>query len=142
MLVAHFDVAPCQEVEQLAVLPELAGVEGPPRGVPERECEVDAGEQAAVESIRMSAMNDEIVEVGLQPDRGPTFLRTPSIRAMRDGDLSGHTPGTGMGLAIAKGIVEAHSGRIWIENVKNDSTGTRVVVLLPTGDVERNGDQS
>jgi len=59
------------------------------------------------------------------------------FRAMRDGDLTGEKPGTGMGLAIAKGIIEAHGGRIWIENAC-ESKGTTVVVLLPTGDVEAN----
>jgi K+-sensing histidine kinase KdpD len=58
------------------------------------------------------------------------------FRAMRDGDKS--KSGTGMGLAIAKGIVEAHGGHISIED-SGDSNGIRVVVLLPTGDIEENG---
>lgn len=56
------------------------------------------------------------------------------FRATRDGDISTHQPsGNGMGLAIAKGIVEAHNGRIWIESGK-DNRGTRVLFTLPIGD--------
>jgi K+-sensing histidine kinase KdpD len=58
------------------------------------------------------------------------------FRATRNGDVSTHQPsGTGMGLAIAKGIVEAHDGKIWIENTSNGK-GTRVVFTLPIGDEE------
>lgn len=58
------------------------------------------------------------------------------FRATRNGDVSTHQPsGTGMGLAIAKGIVEAHDGKIWIENAINGN-GTRVVFTLPIGDEE------
>jgi two-component system sensor histidine kinase KdpD len=58
------------------------------------------------------------------------------FRAIRDGDISTHRPsGTGMGLAIAKGIVEAHDGRIWIEDGAG-ARGTRVVFILPIGDEE------
>jgi two-component system sensor histidine kinase KdpD len=58
------------------------------------------------------------------------------FRATRDGDISTHRPsGTGMGLAIAKGIVEAHEGKIWIES-GTGGKGTRVIFTLPIGDEE------
>jgi len=58
------------------------------------------------------------------------------FRATRDGDISTRQPmGTGMGLAIAKGIVEAHDGKIWIESASGGK-GTRVAFTLPVGDEE------
>jgi signal transduction histidine kinase len=38
-----------------------------------------------------------------------------------------------MGLAIARGIVDAHSGRMWIESGP-DGRGTRVAIAIPVGD--------
>src|SRR3990172_4745580 len=40
--------------------------------------EVDACEDAAVEAEGMALVNDEVVEVGLQPDRGPAFFEGQS----------------------------------------------------------------
>jgi two-component system sensor histidine kinase KdpD len=97
---------------------------------------------AAGTSIRIETKsgNDGTVQL-LVADEGPGIpaaLRErvfdKFFRAMRDGDSSGNkSAGSGMGLAIAKGIVEAHGGRIWIEDAGGDP-GTRMVVLLPTGD--------
>ncbi len=55
------------------------------------------------------------------------------FRATRGGDSgTNHPAGTGVGLAIARGIVEAHGGRIRIDD--NDGRqGTRVVFTLPIG---------
>jgi len=55
------------------------------------------------------------------------------FRAMRDGDIGDRKSGSGMGLAIARGIVEAHGGRIWIEDA-DGHPGAKFVVELPTGD--------
>ena len=58
------------------------------------------------------------------------------FRAMRDGDLGDRkSSSTGMGLAIARGIVQAHGGRIWIEDA-NGHPGSTFVVVLPIGDDE------
>jgi two-component system sensor histidine kinase KdpD len=54
------------------------------------------------------------------------------FRALQAGNTS-QPSGTGMGLAIARGITEAHEGRIWIESAGN-GRGARVVFTLPIGD--------
>ena len=87
---------------------------------------------------------DELIEMGVE-DEGPGIpfdLREQVFdkffRATRDGDVRTQQPtGTGMGLAIAKGIVEAHDGKIWIDSGRN-AKGTRVLFTLPIGDDEVN----
>jgi two-component system sensor histidine kinase KdpD len=112
--------------EVIYVLVDNAAKYGPPAGV------IKLTTQAGEDGMVRLAVEDEGPGIPVEL-RERVFAKF--FRAMRDGDLTGNQPGTGMGLAIAKGIVEAHGGRIWIES-GNDSRGTRVVVLLPTGDTE------
>jgi two-component system sensor histidine kinase KdpD len=73
--------------------------------------------------------NDARVEVA---DQGPGLppgalerLFEPFYRA--DAHRAGH--GTGIGLAVARGLVEAHGGRVWAEN--RPEGGARFVFTLP-----------
>jgi len=46
---------------------------------------------------------------------------------------AGFQPGLGMGLAIARGIIQAHGGKIWIED-GSDGKGTSVQFMIPLND--------
>jgi signal transduction histidine kinase len=53
-----------------------------------------------------------------------------------DGGASlGRPRGLGMGLAIARGIIEAHGGRIWVESGAGGA-GARAAFTIPVGDEE------
>lgn len=101
-------------------------------------------------SIRISAeqTRDGLIQIAVEDEGAgvPPGLREQVFdkffRATRDGDVSTQQPtGTGMGLAIAKGIVEAHDGRIWIES-GSQGRGTRVIFTLPVGDEDGSVEKS
>jgi signal transduction histidine kinase len=51
-------------------------------------------------------------------------------RRVVNGEPHDSAGGTGLGLHIARGIVEAHGGRIWVENAEGE--GATFWVALPT----------
>ena len=83
---------------------------------------------------------DDVVAISVE-DEGPGIPSHARVLAFEkfyqaDNKTNGSSrTGIGMGLAIAKGIVEAHGGRIWIEDAAS-ARGARVVFTVPVGDEE------
>jgi len=91
--------------------------------------------------IEAKRVTDDMIEIAVE-DKGPGIpsdLRERVFerfyRVSGNGAQSDRSGGIGMGLAIAKGIVEAHGGEIRIENAKSGD-GARVVFTVPVGDEE------
>src|SRR5438552_8450232 len=92
-------------------------------------------------TIAANRVADDVIEIGVE-DQGPGIpsnLRERVFerfyRASSNGVTSDRAGGIGMGLAIAKGIVEAHGGRIWIDEA-HSGHGARLVFTVPVGDDE------
>ena len=83
--------------------------------------------------IRLSAEADGSSVIVSVADQGPgipedqqsqlfeKFYRAPGVRD--------HIPGTGMGLAIMRQVVEAHAGKIWVTS--EPGQGSRFCFSLP-----------
>lgn len=86
------------------------------------------------EILIAAALAGDFVELSVG-DRGPGFPEPFSAQVFEmfvRGDGESTTPGTGLGLAICRAIVDAHGGRMRIENPAGG--GGRVVVSLPRGE--------
>jgi two-component system sensor histidine kinase KdpD len=69
------------------------------------------------------------------PDAALPLLFTPFYRVETTSPERPHPGGTGLGLTVAKGLVEAHGGHIWAENRRGG--GARFVFTLPLAMAEQ-----
>ena len=93
-------------------------------------------------TIRAKQADEDSIIISVD-DRGPGIradvrdrVFEKFFRAMRDGDVSDRPGGSGLGLAIARGIVQAHHGRIWVEDAEG-GTGAKFVIELPINGAAR-----
>jgi two-component system sensor histidine kinase KdpD len=95
-------------------------------------------------NIKVAAdrLGDEMLRLSVE-DEGPGIPAELRERVFdkffRAGRTTQSPVGTGLGLAIARGIVDAHGGRIWIEDT-GTGRGVRVVVTLPLSGEEKSRD--
>ena len=92
-------------------------------------------------TIKAGRAFSDMVQLSVE-DQGPGIPRDLRQRVfekffhVRGKELGvGRPEGIGMGLSIAKGIVEAHGGRIWLEDGEGGK-GVKVNFTVPVGDDE------
>ena len=92
--------------------------------------------------IEIDAWREETQVCLRVADRGPgiapahlTRVFDKFYRVLHGPSASSVPAGSGLGLAVCKGLVEAHGGRIWAE--AREGGGLSVSVVLPVGQAER-----
>jgi signal transduction histidine kinase len=129
---------PAADAGSVAVLTDLRPPLAAPRGNPEqlqrvlfnliqnaiRHTPPDGSVTVRAEGVD-GAVEVEVADTGggIGPESRDRVFE-PFYRA----DAARHDPGAGLGLAIARAIVEAHGGAIWLEDA---TVGTRVRFRLP-----------
>ena len=89
-----------------------------------------------ISTIRVTGSRDEFYVAISVTDEGrgiPSDQLTGLFKKFSrigDGDRERKVAGEGLGLAICKGIVEAHGGRIWVES-DGEERGTRITFTIP-----------
>jgi len=100
------------EVETLAIRSEitvaLAIIDG------DSEVEVPEISSMTQEESRRRMLRVQVI------DRGPAVPEGEREHLFKSFNSRGSLPGGGLGLAICRGIVEAHQGRIWVELTSDD----------------------
>lgn len=102
------------------------------------------GEEPLVESGVELVISDTGIGIdpGMQEVIFTKFYQTGELALHSSGKTKFKGAGPGLGLAIAKGIVEAHSGRIWVESPEYDEIrcpGSQFYVFLPVHQPEKSG---
>ena len=83
-------------------------------------------------SITQRGKDSEIAVANHGPGISRDELPRLFNRFMRSRDVRGSgVAGLGLGLYIAKGVVQAHGGRLWVESTPGDTTTFHVTLPLP-----------
>ena len=88
-------------------------------------------------AVRTSVEDGQIITQVIDTGLGIPLADQPHIfdKFYRASNVNYGTPGTGLGLAIVKSIVEAHSGRIWLESTVGK--GSIFTLVLPVCEDEQ-----
>jgi signal transduction histidine kinase len=101
-------------------------------------------QQTALEDTSYIELTITDTGIGIEPDDlnriFEKFYRVGNVMLHSSGETKFKGAGPGLGLTIAKGIVEAHGGKIWAESPGNDETncpGSEFHIILPVNQVQK-----
>ena len=97
---------------------------------PENSPIIIAAQRGELEMIEIGVTD---VGRGIAPEMR-TRVFDKFFRAGLNDKEQANVGGLGLGLAIARGIVEAHGGQIQIADAPDDKRGTKIIFTLPIGD--------